>query len=104
MLKAIRHIEADLSFGTTVEQQGGADTDQFLGRDKASSSGDNVNFQKASGNIVDNESSLSSAGGQQRGSDTEFSGDASKAQVREQDHDYSGYGGEDCKSSIDFAR
>ena len=85
---------------TITEQQGGADIDEFLGKNKASSSGDNVNFQKSSGNTA-NYGGNQYSGDQQGSRDVAFSGDASKAQVREQDHDYSGYGGEDCESSCD---
>ncbi|GHJ88365.1 hypothetical protein NliqN6_4767 [Naganishia liquefaciens] len=72
------------------EQQGGADIDDFLGKNTASSSGDNVNFQQSAG-----DGSNQYSAGQQGRSDAAFSGDVSEAKVREQDNDYSGYGGED---------
>lgn len=86
----------------TLEQQGGADIDQFLGKNKASSSGDNVNFEKTSGNGGNDESSGGNqySGGQRGGSDDAVSGDSSKAQTRERDNDYSGYSGEDCESTL----
>jgi hypothetical protein len=91
---------AHLQFSTTVDQQGGADIDQFLGKNKASSSGDNVNFEQNSGNGGNDESSGSNQSGGQRGvSGDAFSGDASKGETRERDNDYSGYSGEDCESS-----
>lgn len=102
--------------------QGGADVDQFLGQTK-SSSGDNVNFSKSSGGDY-NEPSYGSGSntanqysaqrqnqdllndGEKEGSDnkkagsrdTGVVGDVGAAQTRERDHDYSGYGGEDCES------
>ncbi|KAJ9112194.1 hypothetical protein QFC20_002375 [Naganishia adeliensis] len=107
----------------TFEQKGGADVDQFLGQNKSSSSGDNVNVSKSSGGDFNepsygsgsNTSNQYSAQRQNQdllndgerdgprgsddkkagGRDTGVVGDAGAAKTRERDHDYSGYGGED---------
>lgn len=112
---------------TSSIAQGGADVDQFLGQNKSSSSGDNVNVSKSSGGDYNepsygsgsNTSNQYSAQRQNQdllndgerdgprgsddkkagGRDTGVVGDAGAAKTRERDHDYSGYGGEDCESA-----
>jgi hypothetical protein len=111
--------------------QGGADVDQFLDQNKSSSSGDNVNFSKSSGGDY-NEPSYGSGsntanqysaqrqnqdllndgerdgprGSDEKksgGRDTGVVGDVGAAKTRERDHDYSGYGGEDCELTSGIA-
>ncbi|KAJ9091218.1 hypothetical protein QFC19_009214 [Naganishia cerealis] len=97
---------------TSATIQGGAEVDQFLGK---SSSGDNVVSRDSSNpsygskgdssnqyteqnqnrQLLDEADDFSQVGGRGQRADTGVSGDTSKADVRERDTDYSGYGGED---------